>query len=93
MFSFLHKEDQFFKFVQFSHDGIHYKARDGDFYLPKAIIFYDALDYNFPTAFYFIAQIGQQLEIRFVKGGADAQWFHVAEMHQAVFDQEVISKI
>lgn len=59
-----------FKTIQISVDGKHYDSvPEGNFYLPNAIIFYDRNDFVFPSLFYFIAQIGNQLEIRSAEGG------------------------
>ena len=82
-----------FRFTCFSNDGISYNSSEGNFYLPKAIIFYDVDDFTFPTIFYFIVQIGEQLEIRCVKGGKNIKWFQVADLHQPITDNTIIKRI
>ena len=82
-----------FKFVQLSQDGISYNASEGNFYLPSALIFYDINDANFPSEFYFIAKLGQQLELRQCLAGEGIKWYQIADLHQAVNDPKIIKKI
>lgn len=88
------EDDSHFRFLHISNDGLHYKNIDeGAFYLPKALIFYDVDDFNFPSIFYFIALIGNDMEIRYVKGGSETKWFHIAQLHEEVKDINIIKKI
>lgn len=82
-----------FKKIELRKDGIYYNSAKGKLYLPSAIIFYDEKDFNFPSEFYFIAKVGNEIELRKCKGGKDIEWFHIPELHEAVDDPEVISKI
>lgn len=82
-----------FKTTLLSRDGITYNSMQGSFYLPNAIIFYDEEDYNFPSTFYFVAKIGNQLELRQCKGGPDVQWFQIADLHQEVTDTKIMVRV
>jgi hypothetical protein len=82
-----------FRFFHASDDGIYYKSDKGTFYLPKALMFYDADDFVFPSTFYFIALIGNDLEIRYVNGGDGVAWFHIPELHKEVKDTKIIEKM
>jgi hypothetical protein len=87
------KDDGSFRFFHASNDGIYYKSGKGTFYLPKALMFYDADDFVFPSTFYFIALIGNELEIRYVNGGSGIEWFHIPELHKEVKDTKIIKKM
>ena len=82
-----------FKTVLISRDGINYKTTEGSFYLPKAIIFYDDDDFSFPSEFYFIAKLGDKIEIRKCNGGKDVKWFQIPDLHKEVTDIKIVSKI
>lgn len=82
-----------FKTVIISRDGINYNATEGNFYLPKAIIFYDNEDYNFPSEFYFISKLGDKIELRKCNGGKDVKWFQIPDLHKEVTDRRIVSKI
>ncbi|WP_454880781.1 DUF6630 family protein [Sphingobacterium detergens] len=92
-FGLLKSTKETFKTVRISRDGIDYKTTEGSFYLPKAIIFYDNDDFNFPSEFYFIAKLGEKIEIRKCNGGKDVKWFQIPDLHQEVTDSKIISKI
>ena len=51
---------------------------------PKAIIFYDNDNYAFPTEFYFIAKLGDEIELRKCNGGKDVKWFQIPDLHKEV---------
>jgi hypothetical protein len=87
------KGRELFKYVFLTRDGIHYKAEEGDFFLPSAIILCDIPDYNFPTEFYFIAKIGAQIELRECSGGAGVKWFQIPQLHKPVADRAIIVKV
>jgi len=82
-----------FKTVRISRDGINYNTTEGNFYLPKAIIFYDNDDYNFPSEFYFISKLGDKIELRKCNGGKDVKWFQIPDLHKEVTDSKIVSKI
>jgi hypothetical protein len=86
------EDDSNFRFLHISNDGIYYKTNEATFYLPKALIFYDEYDFNFPSVFYFIALIGNELEMRCVNGGNDVKWFHIPDLHREVKDIRIIKK-
>ncbi|MFK7061043.1 hypothetical protein V3Q90_13055 [Flavobacterium oreochromis] len=92
-FRFLKSTKEIFKMIQISRDGIDYKANEGNFYLPKAIIFCDKNDYNFPSEFYFIAKIGDKIEIRKCKGGKEVKWFQIPDLHGEVTEKKIILKL
>lgn len=85
--------NQTFKKNELRKDGIYYNSSRGKLYLPSSIIFYDEKDFNFPSEFYFIAKVGNEIELRKCNGGKDVEWFHIPELHEAVDDPGIISKI
>lgn len=82
-----------FKNVFLSNDGIHYQASEGDFYLPVALIFCDLDDYPFPTEYYFIAKINDEIELRKCNAGAGIKWFQTADKYKSVNDTAILAKI
>lgn len=92
-FNLLKSTKETFKIVQISRDGINYNPTEGNFYLPKAIIFYDNDDYNFPTEFFFISKLGDEIELRKCNGGKEVKWFQIPDLHKEVTDSKIISKI
>src|SRR5690606_10592414 len=83
-----------FKKVQLRRDNQHYyQSEKGSFYIPSGILFFDRSDYNFPSEFYFIAKIGDQLEVRKCKGGKDIAWYQIPDLHQPINDPKIIKKI
>jgi len=92
-FGLLKSTKETFKTVRISRDGINYNTTEGNFYLPKAIIFYDNDDYSFPSEFYFIAKLVDKIEIRKCYGGKDIKWFQIPDLHKEVTDNKIISKI
>lgn len=83
-----------FKKVQLRRDNLHYyQSEKGSFYIPSGILFFDRSDYNFPSEFYFIAKIGDQLEFRKCKGGKDIVWHQIPDLHQPITDPKTIKKI
>lgn len=81
-----------FKKIELRKDDIYYNSAKGKLYLPNAIIFYDEKDFNFPSEFYFIAKVGNEIELRKCKGGKGVEWFHIPELHEAVDDPRIILK-
>ncbi len=92
-FGLLKSTKETFKTVLISRDGINYKTTEGSFYLPKAIIFYDNDDFSFPSEFYFIAKLGDKIEVRKCNGGKDVKWFQIPDLHKEVTDSKIVSKI
>lgn len=85
---------QLFKNIQLSRDGFQYdNSEHGSFFLPKAMIFYDVFDYNFPSEFFFIAKVEDQIELRSCQAGQGVEWFHTPELHKAVTDSKILLKI
>ncbi len=87
------KDNACFRYVQLSKDGIPYTTREGSFFLPVSLIFYDVDDASFPTLFYFIAKLGDQLELRQCQAGQGVQWFQIPDLHDEVTDPKIIHKI
>src|SRR5690606_38425364 len=82
------------KKVKLRRDNLHYyQTEKGTFYIPSGILFFDRSDYNFPSEFYFIAKIGDQLEFRKCKGGKDIVWHQIPDLHQPITDPKTIKKI
>lgn len=88
------QKKRIFKKVQLRRDNLHYyDSEKGAFYLPNAILFFDRFDYNFPSEFYFISKIGNQLELRRCTGGSDIGWYQIPGLHQPIANPKVIKKI
>ena len=87
------KDNACFRYVQLSKDGIPYTTREGSFFLPISLIFYDMDDANFPSLFYFIAKLGDQLELRQCQAGQGVQWFQIPDLHEEVTDPKIIHKV
>lgn len=92
-FGFVKSRIENFKIVRLSRDGIHYKASEGNFYLPTAIIFCDLEDAAFPSEFYFIAKIENQIELRQCNAGKDIKWFQIPKLHKSVDDPKILIKV
>ncbi|WP_324023673.1 hypothetical protein QSV08_12515 [Maribacter sp. BPC-D8] len=92
-FGLIKSKNNTFKTVGVSRDGINYNTTEGNFYLPKALIFYDNNDNTFPSEFYFIAKIQDQIEIRKCSGGKTVKWFQIPDLHSEVKDAKIIQKI
>ncbi|WP_299250581.1 hypothetical protein [uncultured Cytophaga sp.] len=83
-----------FKNVQLIRDFFRYHNEEhGSFFLPSAIVFYDVLDYNFPTEFFFIVKVVNEVELRSCQAGEGVEWFQIPELHKAVTDPEIILKV
>lgn len=78
-----------FRFAMIWRDNIFYKQ----FYLPDSIIFYDVADFNFPTTFYFVVNIDNELEVRMGLGGEKVGYQDFPQIHDAISDPQVIEKI
>lgn len=86
-----------FKIATISKVGYSYKGTydegERNVYIPDCIIFYDVEDYNFPSEFYLIAKIQNQIEIRICNGGNNVEWFQIPELHKPLTNPKIISKI
>jgi hypothetical protein len=82
-----------FRFTDITNAGFAYNTSEGNYYIPKTIIFYDVYDCAFPTLFYFIAKIDKQLEIRLVRGGKAVEWFQIPDLQEPVTDNTIIKRI
>jgi hypothetical protein len=74
-------------------NGLEYKTTEGYFFLPKSLIFYDTFDFDAPSVFYFIALIGNELEIRYVNHGGNLKWFNIPDLHKEVTDASIIRRM
>ncbi|MFV0345923.1 MAG: hypothetical protein ACK5IQ_06705 [Bacteroidales bacterium] len=92
-FGLIKSKKKLFKNVHLLDDGIHYEAREGSFFLPPAIIFFDLDDYAFPSEYYFIAKVGNEIELLKCNAGEHVKWFQTPELYKEVNDTEVVSKI
>lgn len=81
-----------FAYSTIRRDGISYEAKEGLFYLPEAIIFFDISDFTYPSEYFFIAKINNQLEFRRCEGGEDIIWHQTADRHTEVTDSDIIKK-
>ncbi len=93
LLNFFRTPKQPFKYVTLRNDNLYYEAKEGKFFLPSAIIFYDVNNANFPSEFYFIAKVANQLELRKGCGGEDVKWYQMPELHYAVDDLSILSKV
>lgn len=84
---------ELFKYCTIRKDGIHYDGKDGSFYLPEAIIMFEMNDsLPFPSEFYFIAKINNQLELSHCRGGREVKWYQLADTLSSVVEQEIMNK-
>lgn len=82
-----------FKYSVIRKDGISYTTDEGSFYLPKAIIFMDVSDHNpYPSEFYFVASIKDQLELCRCSGGEEIKWYQLPDRYTVVTDSATIEK-
>ncbi len=86
-------QKEVFNNIQLTRDGIDYSAEEGNFYLPNSIIFYDVEDAVFPSEFYFISKIGDQIELRQCDAGEGVKWYQIPVLHKTVEDKKVLSKV
>lgn len=82
-----------FKYATVRKDGISYTTDEGSFYLPEAVIFFDNSDYNpYPSEFYFVAKIKDQLELCHCSGGEGIKWYQLPDRYDGVADSSIIEK-
>ncbi|GET45595.1 MAG: hypothetical protein Q4A09_07930 [Capnocytophaga felis] len=88
------KDCKSFKYaVVWNHDKPHNTAEYGDFYLPKSIVFFDEKDAYFPSEYFFVVNIDDQLEISHCRAGADTSWYQQPELRREVTDPKLIKRI
>ncbi len=64
----------------------------GDFYLPKAIVFFDQKDAYFPSDYYFIVNIDNQLELGYSKAGPQTAWYEQPQLWHKVTQPKIIKR-
>ena len=64
----------------------------GDFYLPKAIVFFDVKDAYFPSDYYFIVNINGQLELGYSRAGASTAWYEQPQLWHKVTNPKIIKR-
>lgn len=86
------KKETFKKALLYT-DNFAYKTKEHTTFIPNSIILYDNEDYNFPSEFYFIVRIENQIELRKCNGGANVKWYDIPKLHKPITDSKVITKI
>ena len=82
-----------FRYCTLQKDGLTYDSEKGSFYLPEAIFMFDVNDsFPFPSDFYFVAKIGDQLELCRCKGNMGRNWYELADQCQPVEDAMTLEK-
>lgn len=85
---------EMFKYCTVRKDDIMYDSDKGSFYLPEAVILFDVNDYSpFPSEFYFIAKVGNQLDLCRCNGGEDIEWYRLPEHCSPVDDPVIMEKM
>ncbi|MDO4230079.1 MAG: hypothetical protein Q4C98_09710 [Capnocytophaga sp.] len=88
------KKKKGFKYaVVWNNEKIHNTAEYGDFYLPKAIVFFDVKDAYFPSEYFFIVNINNQLEISHCRAGADTAWYQQPELRREITDNNTVKRL
>ena len=87
------KNDKPFKYaVVWNTDNPHTTYEYGDFYLPKAIVFFDVKDAYFPSDYYFIVNIDGQLELGYSRAGASTAWYEQPQLRHKVTSPKIIKR-
>ena len=90
---FFWKKDKNFKYaVVWNSEKSHTTYEYGDFFLPKAIVFFDVKDAYFPSDYYFIVNIDDQLELGHAKAGADTAWYEQPQLWHQVSNLKLIKR-
>lgn len=88
------KKEKGFKYaVVWNHEKAHCTAEYGDFFLPKAIVFFDVKDAYFPSEYFFIVNINDQLEISHCRAGADTAWYQQPELRREITDSNTVKRL
>lgn len=87
------KNDKPFKYaVVWNTEKPHTTYEYGDFYLPKAIVFFDVKDAYFPSDYYFIVNIDGQLELGYSRAGASTAWYEQPQLRHKVTSPKIIKR-
>lgn len=87
------KKYKSFKYAVIWNSDFHHTTNEyGTFYLPKAFVFFDEKDAYFPSDYYFIVSIDNQLEISHCRAGADTAWFQQSDLRREVTDTKLIKR-
>lgn len=83
-----------YKYAVLWHTDLPHKTMEyGDFYLPKALVFYDVKDAYFPSQYVFVACIDGKLEVRECRAGEGTMWFQQAELHTSIEDEKTVRRV
>ena len=73
---FFWKNDKAFKYaVVWNAEMPHTTYEYGDFFLPKALVFYDVKDAYFPSEYFSIVNIDDTLEVGVSRAGINTAWY------------------
>lgn len=87
------KKDKGFRYaVVWNTERYHNTNEYGDFYLPRAIVFFDVKDSYFPSDYYFVVNINNKLEISHCRAGIDTAWFQQPELRRDLTDAKTIKR-
>lgn len=87
------KNDKSFKYaVIWNNEQSHTTNEYGTFFMPKAIVFFDEKDAYFPSDYYFIVNIDNQLEISYCRAGAGTAWFQQSDLRKEVTETKLIKR-
>jgi hypothetical protein len=91
-FAFWKNDKPFKHAVVWNTDKPHTTYEYGDFYLPKAIVFFDVKDAYFPSDYYFIVNIDGQLELGYSRAGASTAWYEQPQLRHKVTSPKIIKR-
>ena len=91
-FAFWKSEKAFKYAVVWNNERPHNTYEYGDFYLPKAIVFYDVKDAYFPSDYYSVVEIDGELELGHIKAGGDTAWYEQPQLWHEVCNPKLIKR-
>ena len=91
-FAFWKNDKPFKHAVVWNTEKPHTTYEYGDFYLPKAIVFFDVKDAYFPSDYYFIVNIDGQLELGYSRAGASTAWYEQPQLRSKVTNPKLIKR-
>lgn len=91
-FAFWKNDKPFKHAVVWNTEKPHTTYEYGDFYLPKAIVFFDVKDAYFPSDYYFIVNIDGQLELGYSRAGASTAWYEQPQLRHKVTSPKIIKR-
>ena len=91
-FAFWNNNKPFKHAVVWNTEKPHTTYEYGDFYLPKAIVFFDVKDAYFPSDYYFIVNINGQLELGYSRAGASTAWYGQPQLWHKVTNPKIIKR-